>query len=123
MPKRTRDQFCEKMQDAQSKVLDAKRILNAEAKTDNFLSDALADDEAELDEIFDRLQKRIDEFQVGRRLEDAEWNTYYRATSPASCGTVCSGCKSHIAGDQGTYGGLCLVCATTPVEERVKVEV
>ena len=90
------------------------RILNAE--TDDFLKDELASDAAELDKIFDRLQKRICEFEVGRKLEDSEWNDHYRPTSPASCGTVCRGCESHIGGDQAVYSGLCLMCATTPVE-------
>ena len=75
-----------------------------------------ASDAAELDKIFDRLQKRICEFEVGRKLEDAEWNDHFRPTSPASCGTVCRRCESHIGNDQAVYSGLCLMCATTPVE-------
>ena len=114
MPKRTRGEFCEQMRAAQSNVLE---ILNAE--NDEFLKDELASDAAELDKIFDRLQKRICEFEVGRVLEEEEWNTHFRPTSPASCGTVCSRCESHIGGDQPVYGGLCLMCATTPVEEKV----
>jgi hypothetical protein len=51
--------------------------------------------EAELYSICTRFGKRVDEF------ED-EWNDRYRPTSPASCGTTCRGCESHIRGDCAT---------------------
>jgi hypothetical protein len=107
------------MQAAQMKLLDAKRILK-NAGEGTFLKDELAADEAELDAIFNRLDKRICEFSLGRPIREGDET--YRPTSPASCGTVCRGCKSHIGGDQPVYGGLCLMCATAPADEKVKVE-
>ena len=118
MSKRTRDEFCEQLQAAQMKLLDAKRLLK-KAGEGTFLKDELAADEAELDTIFNRLDKRICEFSLGRPIREGEW---YRPTSPASCRQTCRGCKSHIGDDQPVYSGLCLMCATTPEDERVKVE-
>lgn len=118
MSKRTRDEFCEQLQAAQMKLLDAKRLLK-KAGEGTFLKDELAADEAELDTILNRLDKRICEFSLGRPIRDGEW---YRPTSPVNCRQTCRGCKSHIGDDQPVYGGMCLMCASTPVDERVKVE-
>lgn len=116
MSKRTREEFTERIQDAQTRIWEAKRLVNEVSNC--FLKDTLAGDEAELDAIFTRLGKRVDEFEVGRVLDEDEWNDRYRTRSPASCGTTCRSCESHVGGDQPVYGGLCLLCATEVAREK-----